>query len=364
MDVPSTQGLKYAGSKLKILPSIFELAKTTEANRIFDGFSGTTRVSQAFAKAGYQVVSNDIGEWSFHFANGFLKNTRNPSHYRELILHLNSLPPAEGWFTKHYGGDPTSSDRDTPKRPWQIHNTRKLDAIREEIDRLNLDPVARSVVLISLMLALDKVDNTLGHHASYLRRWAERSYGSLQLELPALWINKLENRVLRGDVFDAVPNIDCDLAYYDPPYGSNNDKMPPSRVRYSAYYHLWTTVCLNDKPEIFGKAGRRKDSSDVTSASVFEEYRKLDSGQFIAVNAIDRLLAITPCEWIILSYSSGGRATSEQLNDCIHTHGTLVDSIEIVYRRHIMSTMHSTRNWLREESTSSNREYLFLIRKS
>ena len=363
MDVPTTYGLKYAGSKLKILPFIFELAGTTPAKSIFDGFSGTTRVSQAFAKAGYQVTSNDIGEWSFHFANGFLNNTQEPSHYADLIEHLNALPPMDGWFTEHYGGDPTITSKDTPKRPWQIHNTRKLDAIREEIDQLDLNPLARSVALISLMLALDKVDNTLGHHASYLRKWAARSYNELQLELPALWVNQQRNRVLKGDVFEAVREVDCDLAYYDPPYGSNNDKMPPSRVRYAAYYHLWTTVCLNDRPEIFGKAGRRKDSSDLTSTSVFEEFRKLESGQFIAVNAIDRLLAQTPCEWIILSYSSGGRATSEQLNDCIHAHGTLVDSVEIVYRRHIMSTMHSTRDWLRDEHTASNREYLFLIRK-
>ena len=46
---------------------------------------------------------------------------------------------------------------------------------------------------------------------------------------------------------------DVDLAYYDPPYGSNNDKMPPSRVRYASYYHVWTTIIQNDRPELFGK---------------------------------------------------------------------------------------------------------------
>jgi adenine-specific DNA methylase len=48
-----------------------------------------------------------------------------------------------------------------------------------------------------------------------------------------------------------------DLAYFDPPYGSNNEKRPPSRVRYAAYYHLWTSICRFDRPILFGKAQRR-----------------------------------------------------------------------------------------------------------
>ncbi len=39
------------------------------------------------------------------------------------------------------------------KRPWQKHNTRKLDAIREEIDRLNLDADDKAVALTSLILS-------------------------------------------------------------------------------------------------------------------------------------------------------------------------------------------------------------------
>src|SRR5205085_3972378 len=113
-----------------------------------------------------------------------------------------------------------------------------------------------------------------------------------------------------------VSSINADLAYYDPPYGSNNEKMPPSRVRYAAYYHLWTSICLFDKPELFGKAKRRADTSDALSTSVFEDYRKSE-GRFVAVEAIERLLRQTKTRHIILSYSSGGRATAEELNAVI-----------------------------------------------
>ncbi len=39
-DYPKTEGIKYAGSKLKLLPYILQLAKKTGAKTVFDGFSG------------------------------------------------------------------------------------------------------------------------------------------------------------------------------------------------------------------------------------------------------------------------------------------------------------------------------------
>ena len=136
--------------------------------------------------------------------------------------------------------------------------TRKLDAIRQEIDALSLNAIDKSVALTSLMLALDRVDSSLGHFASYLREWSPRSYGELSLKVPDVFTSSEEHQVHQCDTFDLVPNLTVDLAYFDPPYGSNNEKMPPSRVRYAGYYHIWKSVCLFDKPALFGKAGRRK----------------------------------------------------------------------------------------------------------
>ena len=33
-----------------------------------------------------------------------------------------------------------------------------------------------------------------------------------------------------NDVFDLASEVATDLAYFDPPYGSNNEKMPPGDV--------------------------------------------------------------------------------------------------------------------------------------
>jgi adenine-specific DNA-methyltransferase len=360
-----TQGIKYVGSKTKLLRQILELAESVGAKKILDGFAGSTRVSQAFAKNGYHVTSNDAAVWAKTFGICYLINQNPPSHYFELLKHLNALPPKDGWFTQHYGGAANQSalsKNETTKKPWQIHNTRKLDSIREEIDELKLNSVDKAVAITSLILALDKVDNTLGHYVSYLKDWSPRSYKVLKMEVPDLFTSDNEHTVYSKDVFEVAPNCPVDLAYFDPPYGSNNEKMPPSRVRYLAYYHVWTTVCLNDAPVLFGKANRREDTRDGIAASIFEEFRQSESGRFIAVEAIEKLIKVANAEYVLLSYSSGGRATADDLNGALTASGKICKIIEIDYKKNVMAEMKWTKDWIRE-SEMPHREFLFLLKK-
>ena len=342
VEAPDTEGIKYTGSKLKLLPYILQMVKKVGARTVLDGFSGTTRVSQALAKMGYRVFCNDISVWSEVFGTCYLCNTKPKSYYKQLIDHLNSVPPIEGWFSRHYGGEVNGGkaiQKDGLKRPWQVHNARKLDGIRQEIEKLSLGKIDKAIALTSLILALDKVDSTLGHFVSYLNDWSPRSYNSLFLEIPELFVTNEKHQVSRKDIFELVPDISVDLAYYDPPYGSNNEKMPPSRVRYASYYHLWTSVCLFDQPELFGKAKRRADTSDTIASSVFEEFRKGDDGKYVAVRAIENLVKMTRAKYVILSYSSGGRATSEELYNVITNNGRLIEIQEIDYKKNVMAGM-------------------------
>lgn len=363
---PKTEGIKYAGSKLKLLPSILRLAERTKPQTIFDGFAGTTRVSQAFARSGYKVISNDVSVWSKTFALCFLKNERDENFYKKIINHLNALPEKDGWFTTNYGGaanGKNSSEADGFKKPWQIHNTRKLDAIRNEIENLDLNEVEKAVILTALILALDKVDSTLGHFSSYLNEWSPRSFNRMKLEVPRLFPTEKEHEVYNEDVFDIAGNVEADLAYFDPPYGSNNEKMPPSRVRYAAYYHLWTTVILNDEPETFGRVKRRSDTSDKLKNSPFEDFRRTEAGEFIAVKAIENLIANTRAKHIILSYSSGGRATREQLHKILSASGEMLESVKIDYKKNVMAAMRWTNEWT-PDAANEFQEFLFLIRKN
>lgn len=354
---PKTQGIKYAGSKLKLLPYITKVVSGLDVENILDGFSGSTRVSQCFAQLGYSTTSSDISYWSETLAKCYLLHQETPLYYNELIEHLNAVNPTDGWFTQHYGGEEAM----TQKKPFQIKNTKKLDGIRAEIDNLDLDEVDKCVCLTSLILALDSVDNTLGHYVSYLSKWSPRSYKNLTLKVPVLFNNSKKHNVLRGDIFDTIEHREFDLAYFDPPYGSNNKKMPSSRVRYASYYHIWKTVILNDQPELFGKVNRREDTRDKKSASIFEEFRKNDGGKFIAMQAIKRLIEETNSRYILLSYSSGGRATRAELMDIINSNGKLKEAYDIDYKHNVMGGMRWTNEWI--NSDKKHKEYLFLMEK-
>ena len=359
-----TEGVKYSGTKLKLLPYILSIIDSLPVQRIFDGFSGTTRVSQALAKCGYQMISNDLAIWSKIFGECYLKGVKN-TQLQKKIDYLNALKGREGWFTKYYGGKANggiSLHSDGKKKIWQIHNTKKLDVIRPEIDKIADNLIERSILLTSLILALDKVDNTLGHYASYLREWSPRSFNKLTLSMPLIERKHNRHRIMNKDIFKALPKIKADLSYFDPPYGSNNKKMPPSRVRYASYYHIWTTVCLNDQPELAGKTNRRADSKDQIASSIFEEFRKDEKGKFIALNAIKKLIEECSSPYILLSYSNAGRATKEEICEIITSQCKTARLFSIDYKRNVMSGMRWTYDWTKEKE-NKNTEFLFLMQK-
>ncbi len=103
-----TEGIKYTGSKREVIPTLFELVRPLEVRTVFDGFSGTTHVSQTFKQAGYTVYANDGAVWSKIFGDCYLLNTRPASYYQPIIDKLNKLPGKPGWFSEHYGAKANS----------------------------------------------------------------------------------------------------------------------------------------------------------------------------------------------------------------------------------------------------------------
>lgn len=344
-----TESIKYTGSKLKLLNKIHSLIPK-DVKTILDGFSGSTRVSQFLAKQNYKIHSNDISEWSYVLGVAYLQNKENPNYYSNLIQHLNNVNGYHGFFSEHYGG----FENDT-KKLFQYKNTLKIDAIRVEIDNLNLSLIDKCVVLTSLMLAMDKIDSTMGHFSSYLNKWSKRSYNDIELKIPNLFVNTNDNIITKQDVKEIKDYYD--LVYLDPPYGSNNIKMPASRVRYSAYYHIWKTLILNDNPKLFGKVNRRYDSKDLLSYNPYEDFRKVN-GEFIATKTLTELLNGLNCKYCLLSYSSDGRTNIKTFINQINYN--VLEVIEINYKKNVMANMTWTNQW---SNNNNCYEYLFLLEK-
>jgi adenine-specific DNA-methyltransferase len=186
----------------------------------------------------------------------------------------------------------------------------------------------------------------------------------MALEVPKLLVDDQKHQVFQEDIFDLIQDVAVDVAYFDPPYGSSNELMPSSRVRYASYYHIWKTICLNDRPVLVGVANRREDVGDKVSGSVFEEFRKNKNGKFIATEAITRLLEEAKAKTIILSYNNNGRATSEAILDTLSKLKLRWQLLEMDYKTHVMAAMKWTNTWLNDNVQSGSKEYLFVIEKT
>lgn len=361
--VHRTEGIRYSGSKKNLLPHIHQLTLRTGARTVLDGFTGTTRVSQMFSDMGLTVTSNDLSEWSRVFGECYLLDTNSPEHYKGIIDHLNNLTPVRGWFTETYGGAVTDDERgsavqpDGLKRPWQVHNTTKLDAIREEIDRIS-EGTEKSVLLTSLILALDKVDNGLGHQVAYLKNWSPRSHNVMKMNAPSFPGNRgPHHRVVTEDITGVSGSFD--LVYLDPPYGTNNDRTKTTRVRYASYYHLWKTVILNDRPKVFGAALRRADVSSDTLPGAVSPYENTDQDK-VYESMYDMLTGLNT-EHFIFSYNNKGRVSIEKLVEMFSDVGELKETVKISHKENIQRLLTLNNNWLGDQG--ENYEYLFLVKK-
>jgi len=353
-----TEGIRYTGSKKEILPKILELTKKIGVKNILDGFSGTTRVSQMYKIHGYNVDCNDLAPYSKIFGMAYLINNKEGYYYQEKINYLNSLRGYYGWYSENYGGDgerKTSVAADGLKKPWQLHNTMKLDAIRNEIDKISENEVEWSVLLTSLIMALDKVDNTLGHQVAYLNEWSPRSYNKLIMKVPNLLCGGGNYNVLSDDIFHIKGEYD--LIYLDPPYGTNNEKTKTTRVRYASYYHLWTTIIKNDKPHLVGKSKRRWEfSSDKLpgAVSVFES-----TNYDVVKKSISDLLKLNS-KYFIFSYNNKSKVKISDLVDMFNEY-KLLEIVEFSHKENIMKKLTSNGEWMGDGN--ENLEYLFLIEK-
>ncbi len=359
-----TEGIRYTGSKREIIPRILDLIEEncSSVHTILDGCAGTTRVSQAFRRNGFQVTANDLSEYSQVFGRCYLLNLKDRDYYQNWIEHLNQLKGITGWFTENYGGivsdNPSGNaiQKDGQKRPWQVHNTKKLDAILKEIPILTKDLIEQGVLLTATILAMDKVDNTMGHQVAYLKKWSKRSYDAIRLRLPKLIPEGQPCGISQCSIFDV--NDYYDLVYLDPPYGTNNQKTKTTRVRYRSYYHLWTTVCKNDEPSVHGASRRRYDASSDSlpqGISVFE-----NTDHSVVFNETKRLIDNLNCRYILFSYANKGKLSEEDLRKIFAPY-TLLKFAAFDHKENAMK--HSTINqeWLGDQKR--NQEFLILVEK-
>jgi adenine-specific DNA-methyltransferase len=332
--------IKYLGSKRVLVPRIVSAVEAlAPQGSVLDLFSGTARVAHAIKRHGHFTIANDHNHFAYALARCYVQADRErwAKTACKLIAELSALPPRAGYFTE------TFCER---SRFFHPRNGARIDAIREAIAGMDLEPDLEAVLLVSLMEAADRVDSTAGVQMAYLKGWAPRALNDLELRLPALLPGR--GRAMRVEAEQAVAELEVDVAYLDPPYNQHS---------YLGNYHVWETLVRWDRPSVYGVACKRLDCRRYRSA--FNSKREIHG-------ALAHLVRTIRARHLIVSFNNEGYVRKEDLAQLLRQRG-YVQVLEVDFKRYVGAQIgiHDPQGRkVGRVSHLRNVEYLFIVSQS
>ena len=284
MKTISINNRRYIGSKFRMIDFIKETKKKEkiEYSSFLDLFGGTGIVGDSFNDAKTKIYVNDLLKSNYISYLAWFGNEKiDKTKINKYIERYNSLTDLEdNYFSLNFSNTYFSEE-----------NCKKIGYIREDIEENytnnNLNIRERAILITSLLYAMDKIANTVGHYDAY------RKTGDLnkKLELCMLDLksnaNNKNNKIFNEDSNELVKNLKADVVYIDPPYNSR---------QYSDAYHLLENVAMWEKNEVHGvakKMERNRIKSKYCSVSAPLAFKDL-------IENID-------AKYIIVSYNNMGK---------------------------------------------------------
>ncbi len=305
--------IKYIGSKRALLGHVTAAVAAALPNggTVCDLFSGSARVGHALKKQGFRVWSNDHNAYAHVLATAYVQADREPwlERAEAVLAELRTVKPEAGWFTRAFCED---------ARFFHPDNGARVDAIRDRIAAMALEPELEAIALVSLMEAADRVDSTAGLQMAYMKSWAARALKPLELRLPDVLPGVAGGpcKATRADAVELAPEIEADLVYLDPPYNQHS---------YLGNYHCWESLVLWDKPETYGVANKRVDVK--TRKSVFNSRPGIGP-------ALRTVIEGLKAPNLVVSFNDEGYLRREQLIEMLSARGE-VQVIEVQRPRYV-----------------------------
>lgn len=300
--------MRYFGSKASTLEQLLRLVRSyVPHGTLCDPFGGIATVGAHFKTAGYRVFTGDELTFATYFQIARIEYSRTPSFQKlrqvtglksghEVAQHLDTLPPADGWFVGQYARN---------RRFYSLPNASRIEAARRQIQIWNdkglLSARERAFLLASLIHCADRVANTAGTYYAYLKQLHRKAKNAFCFELlrPA---QGRPGRSYRGDAFDLVRRRSYDVLYLDPPY---NDRC------YAGYYHLPETIAtLRRWKPVHGKSG-------VPSRIVRSAFNSREG----AKQSLEAIVAVARFKVLVFHYSDDGLISPREVRSILRQRG-------------------------------------------
>ena len=380
--------MRYLGNKTKLVPFLLETVDRFQETPgvACDPFAGTASVSVALKERGWQVHAGDLMASSYALQVARVQLDRAPRYpasllpaalrngkgfigYRSLLegladlaerddLHDRGGPPGDsgegpaghGFISEHYTRH-GAAGRKHGRMYFSPENGRKIDAIRMRIERWTREAshseAAAQLLIATLIEAADRVANTTGVYASFVKTMQPNALRPL--ELRPLEPTPREPgagacSAFRGSAARLLASVGpVDLVYLDPPYNGR---------QYPAYYHIPELLALGwaTPPEIRGKTGLIPD----------ETQRSDWCRKHAAPDALRRVLEAADGRHILFSYNDEGLLDRAVIEGALRERG-LPDSYAFhdrPYRRYRSDADGPRRSYVRDDV----REHLHYVR--
>jgi len=294
--------MRYIGNKTRLLPFILRTLKKGKmpVGSVHDAFAGTASVSRALKSEGWRVHSSDLLMSSYVFQRAYVVADCADPLVGEMARDLAGLAPRESFISRHFS--PAGGSESAGRMYFTPANAGRIDAAREELEAWrkagDVGEDSYYLLLAAIIEGADRVANTAGVYASYMKRWQANARRTFEVvpELPVKGAQPARAHLM--DAIETAKSIgDVDLLYIDPPYNSR---------QYVAYYHIPEILArgwADSAPAIRGKVGLLAGEEGRSQWSHGRRVQKLFSA----------LLSTTTATQALVSFNSEGHLAPEAL---------------------------------------------------